>query len=149
MSAQKAAQIGARAAIVSGAVHSAVPLRNQVDVRYGDQGDSCYQPSGLSACVDPGGPWICNAALNDPACNAERTATVLQEMRRVYTTLRDEDVTVAYRYLQLGYAGGPFVPEVEVTIGRRPMPYQLLSYLSQIEIRAVSASAVGEHMAVN
>lgn len=166
LSSQKAAQLGARLAVTRHPVHVDVPTTNQVDVLNGEFGDACFQEDGRSACTTPvGGPWICDAGGNAlPAgCDSARFMNIIGEMRRVYPSLKASDVVIQYSYALLGYAGGPFVPHIQVIIKRRPSPIQVFSatdaggFVSawdgasndsggRMFLRPVAASAFGEDL---
>ncbi len=131
LTAQKAAQVGARFVVTRDPVHTGMPSANTIHYRYGAYGDACYQGGaiGTDACLDPGGPWVCDGAALSAQCNSARFNDLLTEMQRLYPSITADDVTVGYYYHRLGYAGGPMVPEVRVTIKSRPSPLQLLSFL--------------------
>lgn len=150
----KAAQLGARVAVTLPPLHPGVPEANLPNGAYGQSGDTCFQPIGRDACADPGGPWVCDGALPD-ACDGAGFARVVAEMRRTYPRLTRQDVVITYAYRRLGVVGGPFVPEVNVTV--RPQSYKFLTLLvseaagvladrASVTFAGASASAFGEHM---
>lgn len=150
----KAAQLGARVAVVLPAVHNDVPTFNAKVNTLGRDGQPCYNPNGADRCDDPGGPWVCDGAALDPACNATTFGLIVNDMRRVFANLEPEAVRVTYIYRGLGETGGAFVPEVNVRI--TPQEYRFLFFsLGQrtgtIEAKpatqygSVSASAYGEN----
>lgn len=127
LASQKAAQLGARSAIVHDPVHADVPDENQLFYANGSYGDACYQEGKPDACLDPGGPWVCDGASLGGACNQATFDAIIQDMRRADPNLDPARVTISYIYRRLGYAGGPFVPEVRVdlALGR----YGFLAYV--------------------
>lgn len=143
LSAQKAAQMGARFVVSEDPLHSGVPRINALNPVGGNQiGDSCYTALGVSACVTPSAPdtivdaagvtigqgWLCDgAAFNATVCDEAGFANLLREMQIVYPGLNPEEVRAYYTYEQLGYADGPFQPRVSVTIAARESPIQILS----------------------
>ena len=150
----KAAQLGARVAVTLPAAHPDVPRLNQPRSADVENGAWCVQPDGSDACVDPGGPWVCDGA-GLGACNPLVFERIVADMRRSYPRLASEDVVVTYSYRRLGIVGGDFVPEVRVDI--RAQSYAFLTLvLSQVTgalaeknpivFAGASASAFGEHM---
>lgn len=147
ITAQKAAQLGARLVVARDPINTAVPLRNPVAYRDGQIGDACYQgPSRNDACADPGGPWVCDGAALAGNCDVIGFNNVIAEMRRVYPSLDSREVKISYIYRRLGYADGPFEPEVTVTIGNRAMPFSLVTRVNALRLREVVAGAYGEDL---
>ncbi len=142
---QKSAQLGARLAAAQAPVHLDVWDKNQLDPANGAAGDACFQPTG-DACVDPGTVWVCDGANLDPRCDPAAFAGLVAELRRLYRSLSVRDVRISYVYRRLGVAGGPFVPEVAVTIRERDMPVEFLSLLGLLQLRETTASVIGEDM---
>lgn len=150
----KAAQLGARVAVTLPAAHPDVPRLNAPRSDDLESGVWCVQPDGSEACVDPGGPWVCDgASLGD--CNPLTFARIVADMRRSYPRLAPEDVVVTYAYRRLGIVGGDFVPEVRVSV--RAQSYAFLTLVlssvtgalaekDPIVFAGASASAFGEHM---
>ena len=150
----KAAQLGARVAVTLPAAHPEVPRHNAPRTGDVENGAWCVQPDGSDACVDPGGPWICDGASLGP-CNPLVFGRIVADMRRSYPRLVPEDVVVTYAYRRLGIVGGDFVPEVRVEV--RAQSYAFLTLvLSEvtgaladkdgIAFAGASSSAFGEHM---
>jgi hypothetical protein len=155
LGAHKAAQLGARIASTVGAVHEGVPAVNQVNYYHGRQGDFCFQPSGPDACTDPGGPWICDGSALSGSCDTAVFQQIIADMRRTYPRLSAEDVTIGYAYRRLGIVGGPFVPEINVTVATQS--YQFVTLVlgpvvgslqedSPTQIGRVTASSFGEDL---
>lgn len=150
----KAAQLGARVAVTLPAAHPDVPTLNAPRSGDVEAGAWCVQPDGSDACVDPGGPWVCDGASLG-GCDALVFERIVADMRRSYPRLAPEDVVVTYSYRRLGIVGGDFVPEVRVTV--RAQSYAFLTIvLSEVAgalaekdpvvFAGASASAFGEHM---
>ena len=163
LSSQKAAQMGARMIASRDPVYigSDMPTENDVDIRYGQFGDACFQADGLDACKDPGGPFVCtwNTDISSGECSADNFSTLIEEMRRVYPALDPEKVVVSYAYERLGYAGGPFVPHITVTILPHRSPFGIVlsgwdligssesnDESGSVMLRGVAASSFGEDL---
>ncbi|MEM7506275.1 MAG: TadE/TadG family type IV pilus assembly protein [Pseudomonadota bacterium] len=163
LSAQKAAQLGARVVAARAPIYTGpdMPSQNVVNIRYGQFGDACYQPDGNDACIDPGGPFVCSAegGVVGGNCDPNNFESMLMEMRRVFPRIDPSDVVVIYEYERLGYAGGPFVPRITVTILPHQSPFSLLLFNWDLTrggsesgdsgatfLRGVSASSFGEDL---
>ncbi len=155
LGAEKAAKLGARVAATIEAVHADVPELNEVNYFFGRQGDFCYQPTGPDACIDPGGPWVCDGASLGGACNEVVFNQVVADMRRTFPRLEADGVTISYAYRRLGIVGGPFVPEIEVSI--EPQSFRFLTLIlgsltgslienDRAELGRVTASSFGEDL---
>ncbi|MEM1344002.1 MAG: TadE family protein [Pseudomonadota bacterium] len=147
-SSQKAAQLAARLAAVREPVHDGVWIRNRLDPLSGWRaGDACYQDSSYGdACIDPGIDWVCDGSALTAQCDVADFNRIVDELRRTYPTVNSQDITITYVYRKLGVAEGLFVPEVAVTIAKRPMPISLLTSVGLLELREVTASMLGEDM---
>jgi hypothetical protein len=154
LGAAKAAQLGARVAVTLPTLHPDVPAINAPASADVENGAWCYQPAGGDACVDPGGPWVCDGASLG-SCDEARFARIVADMRRSYPRLAPEDVVITYAYRRLGIVGGEFVPEIEVTV--RAQSYAFLTLIlsdvmgalsekEEIAFAGASSSAFGEHM---
>jgi Flp pilus assembly protein TadG len=111
--AEKATQLAARIAVVRDPAATGVPLRNPK--RSGALfGLACSDPS--NPCnFDAQSTWTCSGGTT--GCDAEAFATVISEMRRIFgQSVQDENLVITYGYAGLGYAGGPFIPAVTVTL---------------------------------
>lgn len=155
LGAHKAAQLGARIASTVAAVHSDVPEVNKVNYYHGSQGDFCFQPTGPDACTDPGGPWVCDGSALAGTCDQAVFQQIVADMRRTYPRLNAADVSISYAYRRLGIVGGPFVPEINVTVATQS--YQFVTLVlgpvvgslredSPTQIGSVTASAFGEDL---
>lgn len=133
--AEKAAQIGVRLAIVSdpAVISAACP---------GDRDDGDPVPGGtlpLQNCRRPSAIYgtSCSVALTCHAwgpiecvgstganCDAVGFATIATRIRAIFNLATDEKITVRYEDSGLGYAGGPVIPLVTVEIS--DVEYDLL-----------------------
>jgi hypothetical protein len=111
--AEKATQLGARLAIVRDPAATGVPLRNPrrsgalFGLACGHASDPCDFESQST--------WICSGGSS--GCSPEAFDNIITEMRRVFgQAIADENLIITYSYAGLGYAGGPFVPSVTVTL---------------------------------
>jgi Flp pilus assembly protein TadG len=114
---EKAAQLGARLAVVSNfAVTNLAPgNRNQVAMN-AVPGQNCP-----AACV--GFPTrFCDGGTSAD-CDAADFTAIFTRMDNIAGLLQPSNVTVTYQYIGLGFAGGPIVPRVTVTV--RNVPYGL------------------------
>jgi len=150
VSSEKAVALGARLAATQSPVHTGVWETNLIDEANGSAGDACYQQAG-DACVDPGTTWVCDGATRPEsgswgACDAGRFDAIVAELRRLHPSVTPEDMTISYVYRRLGIAGGPFVPEVVVSLRTRDMPINILSLVGLLELRPATASTLGEDL---
>jgi hypothetical protein len=111
--AEKASQLAARIAVVRDPAATGVPLRNPrrsgtlFGLACGAASDPCN--------FDAQSTWTC--AGGTTGCNAEAFAVVISEVRRVFgQAIDDDNLVITYSYAGLGYAGGPFIPAVTVTL---------------------------------
>jgi hypothetical protein len=111
--AEKATQLGARIAIVRDVAVTGLPTRNP-------KRDGAL--FGL-ACADASNPcdfdnqstWICSGGGS--GCNSTAFQSIMLEMQRIFgQAITDDNLTITYNYIGLGYAGGPFIPSVTVTL---------------------------------
>ncbi|PCJ99819.1 MAG: hypothetical protein COA45_03105 [Zetaproteobacteria bacterium] len=110
LSAQKAAQIGARLAIVSDPVVLAMPTTNSKTTN-GIFGVACSDIS--LPCLDFG---TITCTGGGAGCDVASFSRILVGMKRFLGQLEAEDVTIDYTYSGLGFAGGPTVPVVRITL---------------------------------
>lgn len=153
LTAQKAVELGARIAAVRDAVHTGLPSSNELASGSSfSAGASC----GSGACENPGGPWICTGATvaTDANCDVANFNEIRDEVARLAYLLDDEDLSISYSYGLLGFAGGPFVPIVEVAIVERPFFLQFFFNLAfggedddvEVTLPAVAATAIAEDL---
>lgn len=135
-SSQKGAQLGARLAVTRAAIHADVPDTNRLNAANGREGEPCFNPDGNDACEVPNPEaWVCDGSALTFQCDADEFRLIVDEIRRLYSRIGPEDVTIEYRYRRLGYANGPFQPEVRVTIAQRDYVRtvrSLMPFVSQI-----------------
>jgi len=152
LTAQKAVELGARIAAVRDPVSTVMATTNQIA---GGRavGDSCA----LGGCVPPSdGPWTCSGDdLGNADCDANAYSEIFDEVARIAYLLDPSDLSITYSYGGLGYAGGPFIPIVEVSIEERPFFLQFFFNLAvrnpttgrdELELPAVAASAIAEDL---
>jgi hypothetical protein len=117
--AEKATQLGARVAIVRDPVATGVPAinprRNSATAVYGLACGHSSDPCDF----DAEDTWVCEGG--GAGCNGAAFELVVAEMRRVFGGgFQNENVRITYRYVELGFVGGPFVPTVTVTLSGVP-----------------------------
>jgi len=116
---EKAAQLGARLAVVSNVAVMGLPtdyaLRS-TDYAYG-------QPCSAGACGNNGLGFtsrVCTGG-NGGDCDNANFTTILNRMRGIASLIQAQHVTIRYDYVGLGFAGGPTIPAVTVTV--QGVPY--------------------------
>jgi hypothetical protein len=126
--AEKAAQLGARLAVVSTPAvtttscpaAAGLPLFNCLDTSnaantYGQQ------------CTLAGGPcqtfssFICNGSSLSNPCSAVDFMTIVARMSAILSSISAQNVSITYAFAGLGFAGGPTVPSVTVTLSNVPL----------------------------
>ena len=129
--AEKAAQIGVRLAIVSdpAVMSAACPGDGALAPTGMLMLQNCRQPSAIygiscseGAC-QPWGPIVCEGGTS-ANCDAVGFATIATRVRAIFNLATDEKITVLYEDSGLGYAGGPVIPLVTVQIA--DVEYDLL-----------------------
>jgi hypothetical protein len=148
--AEKATQLGARLAIVRDVAATGLPARNakRTGALFGLACAAASNPCDF----DNQSTWICNAG--GAGCNSAAFQNIMSEMRRIFgQAISDGNLTVTYNYVGLGYAGGPFVPSVTVTLSGVPfgMFIGFLSGLagagnSLLVLPDISATLTGEDL---
>jgi Flp pilus assembly protein TadG len=148
--AEKATQLGARLAIVRDVAVTGLPARNPK--RDGAVfGLACAAAS--NPCnFDNQSTWVCTAG--GAGCNSEVFQNIMTEMQRIFgQAITDDNLTITYRYAGLGYAGGPFIPSVTVTLSQVPFGL-FLGFLSSLSgagdalltLPDISATLTGEDL---
>jgi len=145
---QKAAHMGARLAIVSNSTAAGLPGANALETG-GIFGTSCSVSP--SPCTDFG-TLTCVGGVT--GCNADSFNRVLGRMQSFMPGLLAEHVTVSYAYQGLGYAGGPVIPAVTVTISGVPHQTGILGVVmgaaqSINGIPSASVTLTGEDLSNN
>ncbi|MEL6198452.1 MAG: TadE/TadG family type IV pilus assembly protein [Pseudomonadota bacterium] len=139
--AEKAAQAASRLAATQSSIYvgsdmynaaTGMPRPNVLNPVYADTGPACFQPNGVAGCLPPDDTgWVCTGATvnDDIDCDADRFGMLVTELQRFYPSVDCDDVTITYRYAELGVAGGPLIPEIQVSIAPRSLPVNLPSLL--------------------
>ena len=143
----KAAQMGARYAIVSEAAVSNLPELNALKDGF-EEGEHCsLEPS---PCVTPTPlRWSCAGGVGsgDGECT-DAFDEIVDRMRALVPWLRRGDVTVTYVHSGLGRAGGPFVPTVIVDVENAQSPIGFLNALHSLYFGPVDLSTAPRLRAV-
>lgn len=104
--AEKAAQLGVRTAVV---VTPAVALPDTNN----------HSASGLwgQACASASDPCsgFATATCTGAACGGG-FSVILDRMQRVFPAIQASNITLRYEYVNMGFAGGPTVPSVTLTL---------------------------------
>ena len=148
--AEKATQLGARLAIVRDVAVAGLPARNPK--REGALFGLACAADGSPCDFDNQSTWICTAGGS--GCNSAAFQNILSEMQRIFgQAISDVNLIISYNYVGLGYAGGPFVPSVTVTLSgvRFGMFLGFLSGLagagdSLLTLPDISATLTGEDL---
>ena len=110
---EKAAQAGVRTAVVSEPVVYSAEFdekRRNAKVSSGIFGISCSH--GSSPCVDYG----TIECTGSDECVEGDFARILVHIQRISGQVKEDNVTIRYQNVGLGYAGGPVIPLVSVSI---------------------------------
>lgn len=114
MSAQAAANMGARVAIVSNPVDSAVPDTNVLTGANNIYGTSC---GNVAAPCTAFSTVTCTGTECSETVSFNR---ILARVQQFLANVEAENVTLSYAYQGLGYAGGPVIPSVTLIISCVP-----------------------------
>ena len=161
--AEKAVQLGARLAVVShyaaSANYDGAPITETT--RYAlagggfTYGDNCIE----GACVafptlvctgGSGGDCRAGACFGHPDSRTcfEVIADRIRDpdypnpaYRGLMSSIQNENITITYSYVGLGYAGGPLVPRVTVTVTGVPYPSIVTTIVSNLFGLVLGASA--------
>lgn len=124
-SAQKAAQIGARWAIVHDVTATGTPDTN-IRAENGVFGLPCHlEPSPCASW--PQTTYVCDGGTG---CEAAAFDTLVTRMRTLFPAFQAENVRVAYWETGLGFAGGPTIPAVTVTLTEVPFQLGILGLIT-------------------
>ncbi len=114
---EKAVQLGARLAVVSNfAVTSLTPTATNPLV---DANHAYGQPC-PAACSSPAFTTATCVHGTGGVCDAANFTTLVNRMRSISSLIDNQYVTITYSYVGLGFAGGPIVPGVTVTLSGVP-----------------------------
>jgi len=149
-SAEKATMLGARFAAVQDVAATGVPARNEKRSDASIFGKYCRDAS--SPCAsDPGQRWVC--AADGTGCNAAAKANIVTKMQAVLAVIGPENVEIAYEFTGLGYAGGPLIPAVTVTLTGLQFQTGFLSIIGGVlggpaltTLPDISATVTGEDL---
>ncbi len=108
----KAAQAGTRTAVVSTPAAPGVPARNARSAN-GVFGVACSDPS--VPCV----PFT-DVSCTGAACDPTEFNRIFAHMQGFSGQLQPDNVTISYQWTGLGFAGGPVIPLVTVTVSGVP-----------------------------
>lgn len=123
---EKSVQLGARLTIVSAPVEAGVPSTNGYN---GADGTLLGDP-----CSDSPTPCTGFATVTCTGTACTNTADfnrILSRMRQLYAGIGASNVTFTYEDVGLGFAGGPTVPLVTVTIAGVPFQTGMLSIMGR------------------
>jgi Flp pilus assembly protein TadG len=144
MSAQMAAHMGARVAVVSEAAVQGVPPLNNASTT-GIAGVSCSDVS--NPCIG-----FATVTCTGGSCNTASFTRILARMRQFLGGIAAENITISYAYTGLGYAGGATIPAVTVTIGNVPYNAGIIGHIIGTEqgpfttLPMVSVTITGEDL---
>jgi Flp pilus assembly protein TadG len=156
--AEKAAQIGARLALVSDPAVTAISSSTTNPVSSGGaSGQACPANcdfNGVAGCTATiPCTWTCTGG--GAGCSATAFSYIVNRMRQTYVPIKDSNVTISYSYTGLGYAGGPLTPTVTVTLSGVPLKLGFISIIGNIigtsaaplfQIPTMTATMTGEDL---
>lgn len=140
---EKAAMTGARIAAVRDPVHTGMPTNNVAT-----SNDDVGQPCSEGFCTDPGQTWSCSGDALGANCDANRFVVIMNDMRRQGVNFDPRDLTITYSYAGMGFAGGPFVPLIRVSIDSAPFLFSF-GIADNLTRRLVLAYSIGEDLQTN
>lgn len=142
---EKAAEAGARAAVVSQPVTSSFTATMPPD--QGIRGEDCTDDNcravSTFTCIGDGGA----------GCNSARLDRLVRLMRHYNGAIAAENVTVVYDEVGIGFAGGPNVPMVTVRVSGVPFKTGIFGLLLETipnglgTLPARAATMTGEDLA--
>ena len=133
-SAEKAAYLGVRMAVVRDPASTAAPTQN-VRAENGILGQPCRLVP--SPCVDFGRIECAGAA-----CDGAGFDMIVARMQNIFPLIGPQNVRVRYEYIGLGFAGGPAVPATSVILTGIDFPLFPLGQIFQLVGGDASAPAV-------
>ena len=127
--AEKAAQLGARLAVVS---TPAVTTTNSCPAVTGLPLFNCLDTSNSAnnygqQCTLAGGPCrtfsslTCNGSSLASPCSVGNFTAIVTRMNAILSSISAQNVSIKYAFAGLGFAGGPAVPSVTVTLSNVPL----------------------------
>jgi hypothetical protein len=161
--AEKAVQLGARFAVVSHYAASrdydGAPVTETTRYALAGGGHVYGQNCNEAACL-PFETMTCTGGTGEDcragACFGDTDGRTCFQViadrirnpdypRRAYrglmSSIPNESITIAYSYIDLGYAGGPLVPRVTVTVAGVPYPTVVTTVVSNLFSFVLGASA--------
>src|SRR5262245_14447198 len=128
---EKAAQLGARLAIVSSKVVTGLPATypKKAGFLYGQNcsigacGTSTINGFASKVCTGGTGLDCDPATCVGAALNVNCFTVIYNRMHAIAPVIQPQHVTIRYDYVGLGFAGGPIIPTVTVTV--QGVPYGL------------------------
>src|SRR5690242_6201416 len=124
-SAEKAAQLGARLAVVSNWAATPAPANNALTSASYAYGQSCTSAGGpcvpFTTVTCTGSSTNCTCT-NGTTCSTSDFNYIAQRMSNMFGVLsnHNEYVTITYAWAGLGFAGGPVIPRVTVKLSGVP-----------------------------
>ena len=127
---EKAAQLGARMAVVSDYAVTGLPTSGKNAIANG------FLPGGNCKLVgqsqNPCVAFNSGNALSCPgSCNPQGFDAIFNRMDAIASMLQPSNVAISYTYAGLGFAGGPIVPRVTVTVQNVPYDSVMTSLLNR------------------
>ena len=155
--AEKAVQVGVRLAIVS---DLAVPTYTCGNATSGAiPATNCLCAGGSSGCVaTPLNGGACDATPSNCAsftavsctgagCSATPFNYILARMQQMYPPIQAANVTITYAYSGLGFAGGPNIPTVTITMSGVPLHLGFVAGIPPLaNIPTMSVTMTGEDL---
>lgn len=135
--AEKSAYLGARLAIVSTAA-AGIPERNP-KTDSGTYGIHCRDIT-VPCALNIGDSWICET--DGTGCNAPARGFILARMSDIFGVLQADQIRISYTYVGLGYAGGPLIPAVRLTITGVPFDRGFLPVIGRLITQDAAELAV-------
>lgn len=150
-STEKAAQIGARWAIVRDVSAAGLPTTN-TKAETGVFGLPCHLDP--SPCTPwPQSEYVCDGS-DLATCNQAAFDALLQRMQGIFPVIRAEHLRVRYFETELGYAGGPAIPAVSVQLVGVPFQLGVIGLIfgligderPMLSLPTISATFTGEDL---
>jgi len=156
-SAEKAAQLGARLAVVSNWAATPAPANNGLTSASYAYGQSCTSAGGpcvpFTTVTCTGSSTNCTCT-NGTTCSTSDFNYIAQRMSNMFGVLsnHNEYVTITYAWAGLGFAGGPVIPRVTVKLSGVPYDSMLTTVLqkatgsSVATLPTISVTLTGEDL---
>ena len=158
-SAEKAAQLGARLAVVSNWAATPAPANNALTSASYAYGQSCTSAGGpcvpftTVTCTGSSTNCTCTGG-NGTACSKSDFNYIAQRMSNMFGALsnHNEYVTITYAWAGLGFAGGPVIPRVTVKLSSVPYDSLLTTIFQKVSrsqvatLPTISVTLTGEDL---